>query len=180
VGRGPRRLRSTDCLGIFRVGTTLSEVHAPGGALTTYRRLEKKHRISTSRRLPFAYFSIWDKSPDVGSLELASPPSSAGATERWPYFLVPPERAPPTGPIRELETSKGDENGWSGSSEPRLSRRDAALRGGMGKVEVVNVEGGAVGRATFEPGWQWSSTSSPSPKPTAAKQPTWATSSLDG
>lgn len=28
--------------------------------------------------------------------------------------------------------------------------------GGKGKLELVNVDGGAVGRATFEPGWQWS------------------------
>ena len=27
---------------------------------------------------------------------------------------------------------------------------------GMGKLELVNLEGGPVGRATFEPGWQWS------------------------
>lgn len=27
---------------------------------------------------------------------------------------------------------------------------------GMGKLELVNVDAGAVGRATFEPGWQWS------------------------
>lgn len=27
---------------------------------------------------------------------------------------------------------------------------------GTGKLEVVNLEGGAVGRAAFEPGWQWS------------------------
>ena len=27
---------------------------------------------------------------------------------------------------------------------------------GTGKLEVVNLEGGAVGRATFQPGWQWS------------------------
>ncbi|MFI9203231.1 cupin domain-containing protein [Streptomyces sp. NPDC053048] len=27
---------------------------------------------------------------------------------------------------------------------------------GKGKLELVNVEAGAVGRATFEPGWQWS------------------------
>ncbi len=27
---------------------------------------------------------------------------------------------------------------------------------GKGKLEIVNAEGGAVGRATFEPGWQWS------------------------
>ncbi|HEU5420410.1 MAG TPA: cupin domain-containing protein [Streptosporangiaceae bacterium] len=27
---------------------------------------------------------------------------------------------------------------------------------GMGKVELVNIEEGPVGRATFEPGWRWS------------------------
>ncbi|MCU7823103.1 cupin domain-containing protein [Kitasatospora sp. DSM 101779] len=27
---------------------------------------------------------------------------------------------------------------------------------GRGQVELVNLEGGAVGRGTFEPGWQWS------------------------
>src|SRR5687768_13904253 len=25
-----------------------------------------------------------------------------------------------------------------------------------GKIELVNLDGGAVGRATFEPGWKWS------------------------
>ena len=27
---------------------------------------------------------------------------------------------------------------------------------GSGQLELVNVEGGAVGRATFQPGWKWS------------------------
>jgi quercetin dioxygenase-like cupin family protein len=27
---------------------------------------------------------------------------------------------------------------------------------GTGKLELVNLEAGGVGRATFEPGWQWS------------------------
>jgi quercetin dioxygenase-like cupin family protein len=27
---------------------------------------------------------------------------------------------------------------------------------GMGMLEVINTDGGAVGRATFQPGWQWS------------------------
>ena len=30
------------------------------------------------------------------------------------------------------------------------------FEGGSGKLELVNVEGGAVGRATFQPGWKWS------------------------
>ena len=27
---------------------------------------------------------------------------------------------------------------------------------GKGQLELINLEGGPVGRATFEPGWQWS------------------------
>jgi len=27
---------------------------------------------------------------------------------------------------------------------------------GTGQLEVINTEGGVVGRATFQPGWQWS------------------------
>ena len=27
---------------------------------------------------------------------------------------------------------------------------------GKGRLELVNLEGGSVGRATFEPGWRWS------------------------
>jgi quercetin dioxygenase-like cupin family protein len=30
------------------------------------------------------------------------------------------------------------------------------FEGGMGQVELVNLEGGAVGRGTFQPGWRWS------------------------
>jgi len=30
------------------------------------------------------------------------------------------------------------------------------LEAGMGQVELVNVPGGVVGRATFNPGWRWS------------------------
>jgi quercetin dioxygenase-like cupin family protein len=31
-----------------------------------------------------------------------------------------------------------------------------AFEDDMGKVELVNVDAGPVGRATFEPGWRWS------------------------
>lgn len=30
------------------------------------------------------------------------------------------------------------------------------FEGGTGQLALVNLEGGAVGRAVFEPGWQWS------------------------
>jgi quercetin dioxygenase-like cupin family protein len=30
------------------------------------------------------------------------------------------------------------------------------FEGGKGQLELVNAEGGAVGRATFQPGWKWS------------------------
>ncbi len=33
---------------------------------------------------------------------------------------------------------------------------DTRAMGDKGKVEVVSIEGGVVGRATFEPGWVWS------------------------
>jgi quercetin dioxygenase-like cupin family protein len=31
------------------------------------------------------------------------------------------------------------------------------FRDGKGRVDLVNLDSGAVGRATFEPGWRWSS-----------------------
>jgi|SRR6266567_5734116 quercetin dioxygenase-like cupin family protein len=31
-----------------------------------------------------------------------------------------------------------------------------AFEDGKGRLELVNLRGGPVGRATFEPGWQWS------------------------
>ena len=30
------------------------------------------------------------------------------------------------------------------------------FKDGMGKLDLVNLDAGAVGRATFEPGWRWS------------------------
>jgi quercetin dioxygenase-like cupin family protein len=30
------------------------------------------------------------------------------------------------------------------------------FKDGMGRLELVNMEAGGVGRATFEPGWKWS------------------------
>lgn len=30
------------------------------------------------------------------------------------------------------------------------------LDGGMGEIELVNIDSGMVGRATFQPGWRWS------------------------
>lgn len=37
--------------------------------------------------------------------------------------------------------------------EPEETR---PFEGGMGKLDLVNLEAGGVGRAVFEPGWQWS------------------------
>jgi quercetin dioxygenase-like cupin family protein len=31
-----------------------------------------------------------------------------------------------------------------------------SFKDGKGKLELINLESGPVGRATFEPGWQWS------------------------
>lgn len=30
------------------------------------------------------------------------------------------------------------------------------FEGGMGRLDVIQAEGGAIGRAVFEPGWRWS------------------------
>jgi quercetin dioxygenase-like cupin family protein len=30
------------------------------------------------------------------------------------------------------------------------------FEGGTGQLQLVNIDGGAVGRATFQPGWKWS------------------------
>ena len=38
-----------------------------------------------------------------------------------------------------------------------LSSPDETRTFENGKLELVNIGGGAVGRATFEPGWRWSS-----------------------
>jgi len=48
---------------------------------------------------------------------------------------------------------------------------------GMGRLEVINTDDGVVGRATFEPGWQWSKHVKPIAGPRAAKPRTPATSS---
>jgi hypothetical protein len=37
-----------------------------------------------------------------------------------------------------------------------LSSPDEVRKFDKGKVELVNVAGAAIGRATFEPGWKWS------------------------
>lgn len=51
---------------------------------------------------------------------------------------------------------------------------------GKGKLDLVNLEGGPVGRAVFEPGWQWSKHVKPIAALTAARPRIWATSSLGG
>ena len=48
--------------------------------------------------------------------------------------------------------------------------------GGTGQLQLVNLQAGAVGRATFLPGWRWSEHVKPIAKRRAARQPTWATS----
>ena len=50
---------------------------------------------------------------------------------------------------------------------------------GKGKLELVNLAGGPVGRATFDQVGNGRSTSSPLPRPTAVRQPTSGTSFRD-
>jgi quercetin dioxygenase-like cupin family protein len=51
----------------------------------------------------------------------------------------------------------------SGGNMPGLVRKSLdtpeetrPFEGGTGQLQLVNLEGGAVGRATFQPGWKWS------------------------
>jgi len=46
----------------------------------------------------------------------------------------------------------------SGSTRKSFDKPDEVrpFDGATGQVEVINTEGGAVGRATFLPGWKWS------------------------
>jgi len=37
-----------------------------------------------------------------------------------------------------------------------LNAPEQELRMEHGKIDIVNIAGGAVGRATFQPGWKWS------------------------
>lgn len=37
-----------------------------------------------------------------------------------------------------------------------FSQPDEVRNFGKGKVELINVEGALIGKATFEPGWKWS------------------------
>jgi hypothetical protein len=48
---------------------------------------------------------------------------------------------------------------------------------GSGRMDLVNLDSGPIGRGTFEPGWQWSKHVKPSSPLPAARQPTWAMSS---
>ena len=45
------------------------------------------------------------------------------------------------------------------------------FEGGTGQPELVNVEGGAVGRATFLPGWKWSEHVKPIAKTDSCQAP---------
>src|SRR4249920_2140125 len=53
---------------------------------------------------------------------------------------------------------EGREAGMAGMVRKSLDSPEEtrAFEGGMGKLELVNMEGGPIGRATFQPGWQWS------------------------
>lgn len=44
----------------------------------------------------------------------------------------------------------------AGMTMKNLGKPDEVRNFEHGKMELVNIGGGAVGRATFEPGWRWS------------------------
>ncbi|WP_240689905.1 cupin domain-containing protein [Arthrobacter sp. PAMC25564] len=51
---------------------------------------------------------------------------------------------------------KGDHHGFDHPQEPGQSGGNPPVNDGMGQVELVNLDAGAVARATFLPGWKWS------------------------
>jgi len=54
------------------------------------------------------------------------------------------------------------------------------FEGGTGQLELVNMDGGPVGRATFLPGWRWSEHVMPIAKTDSCQAAPWATSSPAG
>ena len=44
----------------------------------------------------------------------------------------------------------------AGSQKKSLDSPDQVLKMERGKIDIVEIAGGGVGRATFEPGWKWS------------------------
>jgi quercetin dioxygenase-like cupin family protein len=57
-----------------------------------------------------------------------------------------------------LPTAKDEEEVMTGLAKKSLNTPEETrpFEDGTGKMELVNLDGGPVGRATFEPGWQWS------------------------
>lgn len=62
-------------------------------------------------------------------------------------------------------------------NEPEETR---PFEDGKGKVDLVNVETGAIGRVIFESGWQWSKRVKPIAKTDSCQAPTRVTSCPDG
>jgi len=61
-------------------------------------------------------------------------------------------RWPGPQPIRNGE----HDNTRTHPQQPRLAREVRKFEAGSGQLELVNLDAGPVGRATFQPGWRWS------------------------
>jgi hypothetical protein len=59
----------------------------------------------------------------------------------------------------------------SGAEKKSLSKPDEVRTFAHGKMEIVNIGGGSVGRATFEPGWRWSNDIKPIAKTDLCEAP---------
>ena len=53
----------------------------------------------------------------------------------------------------------------------KISAPDETRKFGNGQIEVVNIGGGSVGRATFQPGWKWSNDVKPIAKTKSCEAP---------
>ena len=90
-----------------------------------------------------------------------------------PVSVLPHERA---------ASSKRNIEAWhegkEGTEMPKMIRKSLdtpeesrPFTDGKGKVDLVNLDSGAVGRATFEPGWRWSSHVKPIAKTESCQAP---------
>jgi hypothetical protein len=59
----------------------------------------------------------------------------------------------------------------AGSELKKMSAPDETRKFGHGQIDVVNIGGGTVGRATFQPGWKWSNDVKPIAKTDMCEAP---------
>jgi len=68
--------------------------------------------------------------------------------------------------------AKHQNTGWGDNAELKsFGKPDEVRDFPKGRVEVVNIGGAAIGRATFQPGWKWSTSVQPLAKTKSCEAP---------